>query len=89
MNLGLSPAHTTDKLMSVIGPYTRVEGLTDISNWLASRHGMEEVKVGRVSEAKAYSNYIKNSEFETTEVFERENISVTRPTDNILLKRPT
>ena len=34
--------------------------------------------------AKAFSNYIKNSEFETTKVFERENIPMARPTENIL-----
>ena len=38
MDLGLSPANTTDKLKSVIGPTARVEGLADSSNWLASRH---------------------------------------------------
>ena len=66
MDLGLSPAHTTDKLNSVIGPTTRVEGLTYRSDSLASRHGIEEVTVGRVSEKKAYIDYIKHSEFETT-----------------------
>ena len=68
LDVGMSPANTTDKLKSVIGPATRGEGLTDISGWLTSRHGCEEVTVGRVSEAKAYSDYIKNSEFETTKV---------------------
>ena len=38
MDLGLSPANTTDKLKSVIGPTARVEALEDSSNWLASRH---------------------------------------------------
>ena len=41
-DLGLSPANTTDKLKSVIGPTTRVEGLTNRSDWLVSRHGCEE-----------------------------------------------
>ena len=89
MDLGLSPTHTTDKLKSFISPATRVEGLTDSSDWLASRHGIEEVTVVRVIEGKAYINYIKNSEFETTKIFEQENISVTRPTENIPLTRPT
>ena len=43
----------------------------------------------RVSEAKAFSDYIKNSEFENTKVFERENNSVTQLTENIPLTRPT
>ena len=43
MDLGLSLANTTDKLKSVIGPTTRVEGLMDGSDWLASRHGCKEV----------------------------------------------
>ena len=90
MDLELSPAHTPDKLKSVIGCATIVEGLTDGSDWITSRHGIEEVTMGRVSETKAYSDYIKNSEFETTKVFEQENISVTRPTlENISVTRPT
>ena len=89
MDLGLLPAHTMDKLDSVIDPATRVEGLKDGSDWLASMHGCKEVTVGRVSEAKVYSDYIKKSEFETTKVFERGNISVTPPTENIPLTRTT
>ena len=35
MDLGLSPAHTTDKIKSVISPTTRVEGLKmDLTGWL-------------------------------------------------------
>ena len=46
--------------------------------------------MGEVSEEKAYSNYIKSSEFETTKCFEQKNISVTRPTlENISVTRPT
>ena len=45
MDLGLSPANTTDKLKSVIVPTTRVEGFVDISNWIASRRGCEEFTV--------------------------------------------
>ena len=59
MNLGLSPNHTTDKLKSVIGPATSIEWLKNISNCLASRHGIKKVTVGRVSEAKSYSDYTK------------------------------
>ena len=89
MDLGLSPSHTKDKLKYVIGPTTIFEGLINGSDWLASRHGIEEVMVGKVNETKSYSDYIRNSEFETTKVFEVENISVTRPTENISLIWPT
>ena len=77
LDLGLSTAITTDKLKSIIFPATRDEGLTDISNWLASIHGYEKVTMGRVSKAKEFSEYIKNNEFETMKVFERKNISLT------------
>ena len=63
VDLGLSPAHTTDKLKSVIGPATRAESWLDHSNWLGARHRIAEVTADRVSEAKAYSDYIKKSEF--------------------------
>ena len=59
MDLGLSPADKTYKLKSVIGPTNRVEGLTDGSDWLTSMHGCKEVTVGRLSEEKAFSDYIK------------------------------
>ena len=58
-DLRLSPANTADKLKSVFVPTARVEGLMDNSDWLASRNGCEEVTVGGVSKAKAFSNYIK------------------------------
>ena len=46
--------------------------------------------MGRVSEVKVFSDYIKNNEFETMKVFGRENISVTQPTlENISVTRPT
>ena len=77
VDLGLSPANTADKLNSVFSPATIAGELTDNSNWLASRHGISEVTEGRVIEAKVYSDYIKNSEFETMNVFERGNISLT------------
>ena len=90
LDLGLSPANKADKLKSIISPTTRVKGLTDSSKWIASRHGCKEVTARKVSEEKAYSNYIKNSEFETTKVFEQKNISVTRPTlENISVTQPT
>ena len=76
-DLGLSPDHTTDKLKSIIGPATRVEGLTDSIHWIAYRHNIEDVTVEIVRHTKAYSDYIKNSEFETTKVFEQEDTSVT------------
>ena len=53
VDLGLLPANAADKLNSVFAPATRVEGLTDNSDWLLSMHGYREVTVGRVSEAKA------------------------------------
>ena len=79
MDFRPSPANTTNKLKSVIGSTTRVEIFTTGSNWLASRHGIEKVAVERVTKAKAFSNYILENEYETMKVFERENISVTRP----------
>ena len=57
----------------------------DHSEWLASRHRIAEVTADRVSEAKVYCDYIKNSKFETMNVSERENISETRLTQNIPL----
>ena len=83
VDLRLSPANAADKLKFVFALATRVEGLTDNSDWIASMHGYKEVTAGIVSESKAYSNYIKNSEFEITKVFERENISGTQLTENI------
>ena len=44
-----------------------------------SGHGIAEVAEGRVIEAKMNSNYIKISEFETMNLFDQENISLTRP----------
>ena len=77
MDLGLLPAHTTDKLKSVIGPATISGGLTDHSDWLVSRHCILYVTEGRVSEVQTYSEYIKNSEFETRNVFEQDKIQMT------------
>ena len=75
--LRLSPSHTTNKLRSVFSPATRYGGFTDNSDWIASRHQIAEVTEGIVSEVKAYRDTIKNSEFETRNVFERENIQLT------------
>ena len=89
VSMGLSPAHTADKLKSAIVPATRFRGLTDNSDGLVSSHGIAKFTADRVSEAKVYSDYIKNSEFETMKVFEFENISgtrlnqMTRPDQNI------
>ena len=82
-DLGLLPAHTADKLKSIFDPSTRAGGLTDNSNGLTSSHGIAKVTADSASEAKAYSDYIKNSEFETMNVFERENIFGTRLNQNI------
>ena len=49
----------------------------DKSGGLASRHGIAKVTADRVSEAKAYSDYIKNSGFEIMKVFEFKNDSGT------------
>ena len=68
-SIGLSSGHTVDKLQSIFVPATRVGGLTDNSGGLTSRHGIAKVAADRVSEEKAYSEYIKSSEFETMKVF--------------------
>ena len=88
VDLVLSSAHTADKLKSIFDPANRAEGLTDNSNGFASRHRIAEVTADRVSEAKAYSDYIKNSEFETMNVFERETNSGIGPNENIQMTRP-
>ena len=67
-----------DKLKSVIIPTTRFRGLTDNFDGLVSSHGIAKVTADRVSEAKAYIDYIKNSEFETVKVFEIRNYSATQ-----------
>ena len=83
---GLSSFNATVKPNSVFAPSTREKRLNstereNLNNyWIASIHDFE-----RVSEMKAYSNHIKNSEPETRQVFERENIQ----TENIPLIRQT
>ena len=72
VDLRLSTVNTADKLNSVFAPVTRAEGLTYHSDRLASMHRIAEVTADRASEAKAYRDYIKNYEFETKNVFERE-----------------
>ena len=67
----LSTVKTADKLNSVFTPVTKAVVLTDHFYWIASRHCIAEVIADRVSKAKSYINYIKNSEFETRNVFER------------------
>ena len=57
-DLGLSPAHTADKLKSNFAPATRAEGLTDKSYGLTHKHFIAEVPSDRVREAKYYSDYI-------------------------------
>ena len=83
VDLGLSPAHTADKLKSVIGPATKAGGLYDNFDGIASRHRIAEVTADRVSEAKTYSDYIKKSELETMNVFEWEKNSGNRLNENI------
>ena len=72
MGFRLSPANTTDKIKSVIGPTTRVQRLMNGFNFLASRNYIEEVTVEIVIEEKVYSDYIFKNEFETIKVFEQE-----------------
>ena len=83
VDFGLSPSHTADRLKSIFIPANRVGELVDNSDGLTSSHGIPKVTANRVSEAKAYSNYIKNSDFETMNVFEQENDSGTRLNQNI------
>ena len=78
VDLGLSTALTADKLKSAIGPSTIVQGLMDNTDGLLSSHCIAKVTADRASEAKRYSDYIKNYEFETMKVFEFENNSGTR-----------
>ena len=85
LDFGLSPAHTMEKLKSVIGPATRAGGLTNNFDWLEYQHCIAEVTEGRVREIQAYSDYIKKSEFENRNIFERENIQMTRLNQNIPL----
>ena len=75
VGLGILPANIADKLNSVFAPVTTSGVLTDNSDWLAYRNRIAEVTEGRVNEVKGYIDYIKNSEFETMNVFERENNS--------------
>ena len=58
MDFGLPTANTRDKLKSVIVPTTTFGRLVDGSYWLPPRHDIEEVTTERVSEKKAYSDYI-------------------------------
>ena len=75
INLGLPFFDATGNPNITFAPSTRAKSLNGTGrenskdNWLASSHGFE-----RVSKTTAYSNHIKNSELETREVFERENI---------------
>ena len=52
VDLLLSTVNIVDKINSVFAPVTIVEGLTDHSDWLASRHHIAEVTADRVSEEK-------------------------------------
>ena len=52
--------------------------MTDKTDGLTSSHGIPKVAADRVSEAKAYSDYIKNSEFETMKLLKIRNDYGTR-----------
>ena len=69
VDLRLLIVYTADKLNSASAPATRAEGWMDHSDWLVFRYHIAEVTAYIVIEAKAYSDYIKNSEFETMNVF--------------------
>ena len=88
MDLVISPAYTADKLNSIFSLANRSGGLTDNSGGINSRHRIAEVTAVRVSEEKAYSDYIKKSEFETMNVFERESNFGTRLNENIQMTQP-
>ena len=59
VDLGISPAHTADKLKSIFTPTTNARELTDKYNRLMSRNRIAEVTADRFSETKVYSDYIK------------------------------
>ena len=86
INFGLPSFNATGKPNSVFAPSTRAKRLngTERENLngdsLASSHYFE-----RVSETRSYSNHINNSELETRQVFERENIQ----TENIPMTQQT
>ena len=50
VDLRLSTVNTADKLNSIFAPVAKAEGFTDHSDWIASRHRIEEVTEVRVSE---------------------------------------
>ena len=60
MDLGISPAHTADKLESIFAPAAIGGGLMDNSNGLTPSHGIAQVTADKVRKAKAYSDSIKN-----------------------------
>ena len=86
INIGLPTFDATGKPNIAFAPYTRAKSLNGMqkenfkADWLGYTHDFE-----RVIETTAYSNHIKNSELETSEVFEREteNIPLTRQTDSM------
>ena len=52
--------------------------MTDNTDGPTSSHGISKVAADRVSEAKAYSEYVKNPEFKTIKVLRIQNDSGTR-----------
>ena len=83
MNFGLSPVNTTNKLGSIIVPTTRVWRPTNGYWWIHPVHDIEEATSDRVIKMKADNHYNFKSDFETMreiQFFERENISMSRPT---------
>ena len=76
VDLRLLTVNIADKINSLFVPVTIAKGLMDHSVWLASRHRIAGVIADRVGKAKAKRNYIKNSEFETRNVFELKNIEL-------------
>ena len=58
VDLRLLTVNTANKLNSVFVPVIIAEDLMGSLNWLADSYGIAEVTSDRVSEAKAYINYI-------------------------------
>ena len=86
INFGLLSFNATDKPNIAFALSTRANSLNGTErenlngNWLASSHVFE-----RVRKTTEYSNHINNSELETRQVFDQENIQ----NENIHLTRQT
>ena len=85
MNLGVSSVHTSDELVSVCIPTTRIRRPVDGYYWLPPCHLIGEIILDRVSGARPEQNYNSKSDFETrrggvvNQDFGRQNNSMSRP----------